>query len=235
MHSPGEHTSTTMPFHDRSGHLRPEDAAGSNTRLRSRSPHLQLAGLGRFHPLNFPNANPLSAATSLSTSPNSNLSSPAAPSSPRQHYQHLSQSPYNAYRERRQYTDVPQRQLHDQQKDMVHSRYHSSNSGQLSPNLSSTGLLSIKPASPRLAPKRVSDDPMTPLELEEREGYFFSKNSNGSSQQLNEDAKNEIVDTYINKEFVAARPKSPIMRPKSPRYLAVKKGDPTRHRSHLSR
>lgn len=77
---------------------------------------------------------------------------------------------------------------------------------------------------------------MTPLELEDRDGYFVTGAS--SPKQPGGEDTEEDTESYIRKEIVHARPTSPIDRrhSRSPRFMsAMKKGDMTRHRSHLSR
>lgn len=223
-----------MPAHDRNaGRLHPSDA-GASTSHRSRSPNLHLAGLPRFHPANFPSVNPSSAGSPLVTSPTPPLSSPATPSSPRQQYQHLYAS---AQYQGRQHLDAPQRQLHAHQRDLINmNRLHASQTGQLSPTLSSTTLRAISPLSPRLDPCG-SPGPVTPLELEARDGYMFP--GSGSNKQLSEDAKDQVMESYMRKEGGQVRPMSPVAEPRagprSPRFVSVSKGDLTRHRSHLSR
>lgn len=211
---------------DRSSRLHP-DSASSTAQPRTRSPNLHIGHLPRFHPANFPDPNATSTTSSAVTSPASGMSSPAAPSSPRlQPHHHLpSHSHHHAHAERREYADAPQRQLYAQQRDMI-DHHRSLMITQQSPR--SKGTIT-NPSSPLLEPCRSPTGPVTPLELEEHSDYLGS----GSSKQLNEDFKNQVAEHYVRKE----RPSSPveIRRPGSPRLMAIKKGDHTRHRSHLSR
>lgn len=153
------------------------------------------------------------------------MSSPA-PSSPRlQAHNHIaSHSNHHGHAERRQYADAPQRQLYAQQRGMI-DHHRSLVTTQQSPRSKGTV---INPSSPLLEPCRSPTGPVTPLELEEHSDYLGS-----GSKQISEDAKNAVAEHYVRKE----RPSSPIeiRRPGSPRLMAIKKGDHTKHRSHLSR
>jgi len=111
---------------------------------KPRSKNLHLPGLPRYHPANYTSTN----SSTLNT-PASPLSSPQPTMSPRQ--------------QQRQYSE-PQKQLHHYQRELINLNRASVRS----PSLNS--LRSPRPMSPRLVPHG-SPGPITPLELEEREGF----------------------------------------------------------------
>ena len=111
-----------------------------------RSKNLHLPGLPRYHPANYASTNSSTVYTSASP-----LSSPQPTMSPRQ--------------QQRQYSE-PQKQLHHYQRELINLNRASVKS----PSLNSLRL--PRPMSPRLVPHG-SPGPITPLELEEREGFFF--------------------------------------------------------------
>lgn len=215
---------TNMATNRPSAHLLPSDPSTGVKRQNN----LKLSGLPRYHPARFPAAGvsaSSSAASSLVTSPASNLNSPPAPLSPRS--QHLYHSTHQ-----RQFSDA-QRQLYVHQRGLVSlNRFNAAHSPVRSPPpTSAASLRSSKPTSPRLDPLG-SPGPVTPLELEEHDGYLFA--AGAQSKKLSEAAKDEILESYIRKELADGRAPTGVDGGRqSPR--SSRKGDFTKHRSNLSR
>jgi hypothetical protein len=132
---------------------------------------LHLSGLPRFHPATY-GCSSSSNPSSLSTTPGG--STPSNASTPR----HGNPPPLSPRTQQRMFE--AQRQLSHYQQHLI-SQYASKDH-----NVSS---MLVKPDSPKLSPTTASPGPVTPLELEERDGYLGGPGVASGSGIKREDLK----------------------------------------------
>ena len=216
-----------------------------------RSPNLHLPGLPRFHPANYSTGSSTLASTSIYVSATSSTatSPPSNPNSP-QPTAAAMQPPRPQYHAR-QYSDA-QRPLYAHQRELMSLNQYAARSSQpTSPSANVNRSSPRSPRSPRLHPLG-SPGPVTPLELEgqqqQRDGYIFA-GTRLDTNQLSEEAKDQILDSFIQKETAEAAARGstsgvssqmPLQAQQARTYtfagpMGVRRGDPTSHRSALSR